>query len=139
MARWICPECEREFARARQSHTCVPGGTVDETFAGRPAYQRAAYDVIMAHIESLGPVHIDAVRVGVFLKSDRKFAEIRPMARALSVYIMAPQAVRHRLLARSVRIGADRVWSVLRLRAEDDVDDDLLDVLAAAYDSASDS
>ncbi|GAA3450671.1 hypothetical protein [Dactylosporangium matsuzakiense] len=30
MARWICPECEREFDRARQGHVCVPGGTVDD-------------------------------------------------------------------------------------------------------------
>jgi len=115
----------------------VPAGTVDETFAGRPAYQRAAYDAIIAHVESLGPVHVDAVGVGVFLYADRKFAEIRPMARALSVYIFAPNAVAHPRLARSSRIGADRIWSVLRLHGPDDVDDDLLAAISAAYDEAT--
>jgi hypothetical protein len=137
MARWTCPSCDREFARAKQSHVCVPGGTVDETFAGRPAYQRQAYDAIIAHIATLGPVHVDAVGVGVFLKSDRKFAEIRPMARALSVDILAPFAVAHRLVLRSQRVAADRVWSVIRLRSVDDVDDDLRAVLTAAYDDAT--
>jgi len=65
VTRWTCPECEREFGRTRQSHVCVPGCTVDETFAGRPGYQRAAYDLIAAHLAALGPLHVDAVRVGV--------------------------------------------------------------------------
>jgi hypothetical protein len=43
--------------------------------------QRAIYDAVMAHLAALGPVHVDAVRVGVFRKSERKFAEVRPMAR----------------------------------------------------------
>jgi hypothetical protein len=116
---------------------CVPGGTVDETFAGRPPYQREAYDAIMAHLATLGPVHVDAVGVGVFLKSDRKFAEIRPMARALSVEILAPVAIVHRLLLRSQRIAADRVWSSLRLHSVDDVDAELRAGLAVAYEDAT--
>jgi Domain of unknown function (DUF5655) len=115
----------------------VPGGTVDETFAGRPSYQRAAFDAIMAHVESLGPVHVDAVGVGVFLKSDRKFVEIRPMARALSVEILGPVAVTHRLLARSQRVAADRIWSSIRLQSVDDVDDELCAALTVAYHDAT--
>ncbi len=80
MARWVCPRCDREFDRVRQSHICVPAGTVDDTFAGKPDAVRAAYDVIIAHLRALGPVHEDAVKVGVFLKHDRKFAELRPTA-----------------------------------------------------------
>ncbi|UBU10105.1 hypothetical protein [Nonomuraea gerenzanensis] len=36
MTRWVCPACDREFARTRQSHVRVPGCTVEETFAPRP-------------------------------------------------------------------------------------------------------
>ncbi|TMR10026.1 hypothetical protein ETD86_41150 [Nonomuraea turkmeniaca] len=80
--RWTCPQCDREFARARQSHVCVPGCTVDETFAPYPPVYREIYDRL---VERLGPIHDDAVRVGVFLKSERKFAEVRPKARSLSL------------------------------------------------------
>src|SRR5215470_19772214 len=73
--RWVCPYCEREFARAHQSHVCAPGGSVDDTFAGHPPGHRAVYAAIQAHLLSLGPVHEDAVAVGVFLKRDRKLAE----------------------------------------------------------------
>jgi hypothetical protein len=122
-----------------QAHVCAPGGTVDETFAGRPAAQRDAYEAIVAHVESLGRVHVDAVGVGVFLKSDRKFAEIRPMARALSVGILATTVADHPRLVRSERVSAQRVWSVIRLRGPDDVDEALRRCLALAYDEATDT
>jgi hypothetical protein len=138
MARWRCPRCEREFARANQSHVCVPGGTVAETFVGRPAYQRATYEALMEHLRTLGPVHVDAVGVGVFLKSDRKFAEVRPMARALSLDIIASDTIAHPRLLRSQRIGSERVWNVIRLHGPDDVDDALRVALTLAYDEATD-
>ncbi len=138
MARWTCPRCDRAFGRTNQSHVCVPGGTVDETFAGRPPAQRAAYDAIMAHLGTLGPVHLDPVAVGVFLTSDRRFAEIRPMARALSVEILADEAVDHPRAIRSQRISANRFWSTVRLHGPDDVDDDLRRWLTIAYDDATD-
>jgi len=44
VTRWTCPRCDREFGSANQSHTCIPGCTVDATFAGRPPALRAVYD-----------------------------------------------------------------------------------------------
>jgi hypothetical protein len=135
MARWVCPQCEREFDKARQGHVCVPGCTVEETFAGRPAYQRAAYDRIVAAIE--GPVHEDAVRVGVFLKHDRKFAEIRPMARALSVELYLSRRIDDARVARHLAIGGGRVVNVVRVTAEEQVDERLQGWIAEAYDDAA--
>lgn len=66
VARWTCPGCDREFGRERQSHVRVPGRSVDDCFAGRAAGQREAVDALMAHVAALGPVHVDAVRVGMF-------------------------------------------------------------------------
>src|SRR5690349_8434546 len=87
VSRWTCPNCEREFGRTNQSHVCLPGNTVDESFEGRPPVQREIYELLMAHLSTLGPVHVDAVRVGLFLKSARKFAEVRPRARSLSLWL----------------------------------------------------
>jgi Domain of unknown function (DUF5655) len=137
MARWTCPNCDREFARTGQSHTCVPGGTVADTFRERPD-QRAIYERMMEHIATLGPVHVDAVKVGVFLMSDRKFAEIRPRPRGLLVYLMLSRAVDHPRALRSERIAANRMWSTLRLTDPSEVDDELLEWITLAYDEATD-
>ncbi len=138
MPRWICPRCDREFGRANQAHTCVPGGTVADTFAGRPAGQVQAYRRIMAHLATLGPVHEDSVQVGVFLKSDRKFAELRPMARALSVNLMMSRPISDARVTRTMRITAERHLNVVRVTEADQVDEVLCGWLTEAYDEATD-
>ena len=80
MSRWTCPNCDREVGRRNQTHLCVPGCTVEETFAAHPE-QLPAYEAIVAFLETLGPVHADVVSVGVFLKTSRTVAEVRPRNR----------------------------------------------------------
>ena len=138
MARWTCPRCDREFGRAHQSHTCLPGSSIDATFAGRPEEQRAICDAIVAHLETLGPLHVDAVQVGVFLKAERKLCEVRPKSRWLACTIYLPHAIDDPRVARSIRLSALRVVSEVKLRAVADVDPQLLEWLSEAYDEASD-
>jgi hypothetical protein len=90
----------------------------------------------VAHLRRHGDVHEDAVRVGVFLKSNRKFAEVRPMARALSVSMVLPQLTHDARIVRHERLSDGRHRHVLRLHSADEVDDQLCawltDALAAA-------
>jgi hypothetical protein len=129
--RWTCPRCDREFARERQSHVCVPGCTVDDTFAGRPAWMREVYDRIVADLRELGELHEDAVKVGVFLKCERKLAEIRPRSRDLLVWIYLPFVVDEALV--QGRSG-DRVLHRIALR---ELTDEVREWFVAAYDLAA--
>ncbi|GAA3699004.1 DUF5655 domain-containing protein [Nonomuraea antimicrobica] len=136
MTRWACPQCDREFARTRQSHVCVPGCTVEETFAPYPPVYREIYDRLL---DGLGPVHEDAVRVGVFLMSERRFAEIRPKARSLSLALVLARRVAHPLLARAVPMTGPttggRVVHYFKLTRVEDVDERVLELMAEAYDA----
>ncbi|MGZ4619147.1 MAG: DUF5655 domain-containing protein [Frankiaceae bacterium] len=133
MPRWVCPRCDREFGAEHQAHTCVPGCTVDDTFANSPPGQRRAYDTIMAYLQTLGPVHEDGVQVGVFLKRQRKFAEIRPMSRALSLNLVLPRTVRDSRVLRTARISSDRVVHVIRLSDATEVDEQVREWLTEAF------
>jgi hypothetical protein len=133
----VCPQCEREFDRARQSHVCLPGNTIDATFAGTRQWQRPICDAVIAYVETLGPVHVDAVGVGVFLKHQSKFAELRPMARALSLSLVLPRPVEDDRFTRRLAGSAFRFWHFMRLTGVADVDDQVCDWLAEAYLSAS--
>jgi hypothetical protein len=137
MPRWTCPQCDREFGRARQGHTCIPGCTVDAAFAGRPDRLRDVYDAILAHLDSLGPVHEDAVSVGVFLKRDRKLAEIRPRSRDVWLALYLPRPVRHPRFARVMEPAGLSVVHVLLLRDAGEVDEQLRDWLTEAFLHAS--
>ncbi len=129
--RWTCPECDREFARARQSHVCVPGCTVDDTFAGRPPWMRAVYDEIVAELRELGDLHEDAVKVGVFLKNERKLAEIRPRSKDLLVWLFLPFVADE---AYAQGRSGDRVLHRIPLR---ELTDEVREWFVAAYDCAN--
>jgi hypothetical protein len=137
MARWTCPRCDREFGRAHQSHTCLPGNSVQRTFAGRPPEQHAIYDAIMTHLDALGPVHVDAVQVGVFLKTERKFCELRPKSKWLSCNLYLEDAIDDPRVARSLRLSATRFVNEVKLRTVADVDDQLRAWFTRAFDEAS--
>jgi hypothetical protein len=136
--RWTCPACGREFGAPRQAHTCVPGCSVEESFAGRPAGQRAVYDAVVAHLESVGPVHVDPVRVGVFLRRRRKVAEVRPRARSVALALMLPRRLVHPRVSRQVRVSADRIMHVIPLTRAEEVDEELRGWLTEAYVAAGD-
>lgn len=138
MSRWTCPACDRQFARHHQAHVCVPGCSVDSTFAGRAPVQRQTYDALIGHLRALGPFHADAVSVGVFLKSDRKFAEVRPKSRWLSLELVLPRPLADARVSRTLRASAGRTIHVIRLTAVADIDDQLRGWLTEAYDAATD-
>ncbi|SDW63308.1 hypothetical protein SAMN05421504_1011108 [Amycolatopsis xylanica] len=133
--RWTCPACDREFSRANQSHVCVPGCTVDESFAGRAPVQRAIYEALIEHVRSLGPVHVDAVRIGVFLKNHTKFAEFRPKARCLSLELVLPRRVNEPRVFRQAEISEGRVVHTIKLTSITDVDPQLRAWLTEAYEA----
>lgn len=135
MSRWRCPSCAREFDRARQAHVCEPGIEVDDVFAGRPSWQREAYEALVEPLRRLGDLHEDAVAVGVFLKRQRKVAEVRPMATRLRVTAFLPIEVPLPAVVRRLPIG-DRVLHVVDLRDTADVDGPLADLLLEAWEDA---
>lgn len=138
MSRWTCPKCDREFGRARQSHVCVPGCTVEECFAPWPESYREIYERLAGHLATLGPVHADAVGVGVFLKSDRKLGEVRPKARSLQLWLFLPRPVEHPRITRRLPVAGDRTMHVIKLLDPDEVDEQVCAWLTESFDAATD-
>ena len=83
-------------------------------------------------------MHEDAVQVGVFLKADRKLAELRPKSKWLSCTLYLPHAIDDPRVARSLRLSSIRVISEVKLRVVDDVDEPASYAwLTEAYDVAT--
>lgn len=114
---------------------CAPGVELDDVFAVRPAWQQDAYEALVAPLRDLGDLHEDPVAVGVFLKRQRKLAEIRPMATRLRVLAFLPGEVASDAVIRREAIG-DRVLHVVDLRGPGEVDGALVDLLVQAWEDA---
>lgn len=137
MPGWTCPECGRSFGRNRQSHDCSPGLTLDEYFASGPVHERPVFDAVMTHLDTVGPVHLDVVSVGIFLKNPRKFGELRPKDRWVAVSFTLDRRVTHRTITRRVVEYSGRFWHTANVAEPGDVDEALRELLTEAYELAS--
>ena len=138
MTAWTCPECNRQFARNMQSHECAPAMTLTDYFSTGPAMEKPIFDAVMAHLDTLGPVHVEPVSVGIFFKQPRKFAQLRPMQKWIALSFSVPHRVDHRLMTRKPIAHGGRYYCVINLRKPEDLDNDIRSWLTEAYlDSSS--
>ena len=131
---WTCPECGRLFARARQGHACSPGLSLDEYFSTGPAHERPIFNAVMEGLAGLGPVHVELVQVGIFLKNPKRFAELRPKDRWVAVSFSLGRRATHRTIVRKVIPYGQRYWHVANVASPDDIDTGLLALLTEAYE-----
>ena len=130
---WDCPACNRRFRRAGQSHECAPAMTLDEYFSTGPERERPIFEAVMGALADAGPVHVEPVSVGIFLKRSQSFAELRPMRDWVALSLALPRRVEHPTITRKVQLWSGRHYHVFNLRSPDDVDDALRSHLLEAY------
>ncbi|MEY2433499.1 MAG: hypothetical protein QOC92_3224 [Acidimicrobiaceae bacterium] len=107
--------------------------SLDEYFATGPAHERPIFDAVMAHLEKLGPVHVEPVSVGIFLKSPRKFVELRPKQKWVALSFVLSRSVDHPKIARKLQGSASRTHHVVNLCTPADVDADVCGWLTESY------
>lgn len=133
MQGWTCPQCGRLFARTGQGHECAPGLTLDEYFDSGPAHERPVFDAVMDRLADVGPVHLDVVAVGIFLKNPQMFAQLRPRDRWVAVGFSLARRATHPTITRQVVAHGSRWWHVANVARPEQIDDDLTELLAEAY------
>lgn len=133
---WTCPKCKRKFGRHRQAHECAPALSIEEYFATGPVWERPIFDAVRPIVESFGPVYIEPVSVGIFFKRVRTFAQLRPMTKWVALSFIVPFDVKDTRISRKVVGTPDRRYHVVNVHTPEEIDDDLRDWLAAAFDAA---
>ena len=107
--------------------------TVEEYFSTGPPHERPVFDAVIRHLRGVGPLHIEPVSVGIFLKRTGKFAELRPMQHWVALSFSLPREVRHPTIIRKVMPWRGRYFHVANLRTPEDFDDELAGWLTEAY------
>jgi hypothetical protein len=109
---------------------------IEEYFATGPPFERPVFDAVMAGLADVGPIHVEPVSVGIFLKRARSFAELRPMTRWVAVGFGLRRQARHPLITRKHVAYGDSYWHVANVASPSEVDDALIELLTEAYDNA---
>ena len=107
--------------------------SLEEYFATGPERERPIFETVLEHLESVGPVHVEPVSVGILLKRSSTFAELRPMTRWVALSFAIRSVVDDPRIARRVAVSGARTWYVVRLREPEDVDDRVRSWLTEAY------
>jgi hypothetical protein len=107
--------------------------SLEEYFATGPQHERPIFEAVMKHLQNVGPVHVEAVSVGIFLKRARTFAELRPMQRWVALSFSLGRTVRHPTITKKVVPYRGRYFHVANVRSPKDVDVELSGLLTEAY------
>jgi hypothetical protein len=109
---------------------------LDEYFATGPPFERPIFEAVMAGLADVGPIHVEPVSVGIFLKRSRGFAELRPMTKWMAVSFSLVRPLRSGRISRKVLPHGRRYHHVVNVRGPDEVDDELLGWLVEAYEAS---
>jgi hypothetical protein len=107
--------------------------TLDRYFSTGPARERPIFEAVLAHLETLGPVHVEPVAVGILLKRARTFAELRPMRDWVALSFWLSRTVRDPRITRRVGGSGRRTCHFVRARGPQDIDEQVRDWLTEAY------
>ena len=121
----------------RQAHVCAPGISVDDLLSRHPPWVGDVYAAVIDALGAAGPIHEDAVDVGVF-QIDRTIAQFRPQVRSVQLWIFLPDPREDQRISRTVATGADRYVHLVKLTGPADVDEQVRAWLTESYDANTD-
>jgi Domain of unknown function (DUF5655) len=107
--------------------------TLEEYFSTGPPFERPVFEAVRAHLEGVGPIHVEPVSVGIFFKRRRVVVQLRPMTKWVAVGFVLERRLEFPRLARKVTGSGSRWWHVVNVRAPEEVDDQLRTWLTEAY------
>ncbi|MCE5288686.1 MAG: DUF5655 domain-containing protein [Nocardiaceae bacterium] len=107
--------------------------SIEEYFSTGPPWERPIFETVIEHLESIGPVHVEPVSVGIFLKRAQSFAQLRPMTKWVALSFSLPRRVSHRLMTRKPMEYSGKYFHVINVRDSSDVDEQIRNWLTEAY------
>lgn len=108
--------------------------TLEDYFSTGPPFERPVFDAVMAHVTTLGEVHVEPVSVGIFVKAGRSFVELRPLTKWVALSFALDRELDSPKISRKMKPQrGSATYHVVRLRTPDDVDDDVRAWLTEAY------
>ena len=111
---------------------------MEELLSRHPSWVSDVYAAVIDGLRTAGPVHEDAVDIGIFLKSDRTIAQFRPQVRSVQLWVFLPDPRKDQRISRIVATGVDRYVHLVKLTSPADVDDQVRAWLAESYDANTD-
>ena len=129
---WTCTNCDREFAKRNQWHSCL-AHTVEGHFRGKDPQVRQTYELLITRLREFGPLRVDAVKSSVNLVSNYHFGGLSVRRDYIRLGFLSDELIEDARIIRRQKQGPYRVSHWVRLRSPSDVDGWLMSWLKKAY------
>lgn len=130
---WTCPACGRRFANRNQTHACGLR-TLNEHFEGRPPYIREIVERFVALAERNGPVTVLPEKTRIALQARMSFAALQPRRAWVDGHVVLARRRDDGRFRRIETFSPLNHLHAFRLERPDEVDEQVADWLAEAYD-----
>ena len=107
--------------------------TLEEYFSTGPPHERPIFDAVMAGLAGVGPILVEPVSVGLFLKRSQSFCELRPRNKWVNVSFGLPRRLHDARVRRAEDYSASSTYHWVRVNDASEVDDQLIGWLTEAY------
>lgn len=112
---------------------CNPGLSLDDYFAEAKPWERPIFDVVHAHIETLGDVIVDPIDIGILFKNPSMFCELRAKTKWTAVGFHLRRKLTSAKLSRKVVEHSGKYFHVVNITDPEDIDEEILEWLSESY------
>ena len=132
---WTCPKCKREFFRQKQSHYCSEH-TIEDIFEGKAADVVLAFDALLLAVAEWEPQTIGAGKAAIIFNNGKAWMVVRAMKTELDVSFFYREILKSPVIktARLDNMGKNKYVHHIRLRNEEDVTPEVVDLLRKGFD-----
>ena len=115
---------------------CNPGMTVEEYFAQARPFERPIFEVVDAHLQSLGDVIVDPIEIGILFKNGPMLCELRAKTKWVALGFNLRRKLESERLSRKVLDYKSKFFHVINISDPAEIDGEILEWLAEAYHTA---
>ena len=132
---WTCEKCKREFFRKNQQHYCSEH-TIEDLLENKSPDLVLAFDALLLAVAEWEPQVIGAGKAAIIFNNGKAWMVVRPMKTELDVSFFYDSILKSTVIktARLDNMGKNKYVHHIRLRSEDDVTPEVVDLLRKGFD-----
>ena len=129
---WTCKTCGREFRNRNQWHSCEQS-TIEQHIHDKPDFIVAIFHKILDIVSGFGEIELLPLKTAIQVQRSSTFLSIYLKKNKVHLEFQTKEEKKLSCITKSVRISKNRIFNHAELKAEVEINQELLEILNQAY------